>query len=203
MKKILCFGDSNTYGFIPGSGKRYDPNTRWTGILKKIGAGKFEVIEAGCNNRTAFIDNPAGKMQTGYKILPELLQKELDCVILAIGINDLQFFFNPSLDEVKNGIKNLIRIVREKCPDASIILASPAKLTNDLLNGFFACQFNKSSIEKSLQLGTIYKAAAEETGCHFIDLDKITEVSPLDGLHFSPEAHAKIAHAIFEMLSDF
>ena len=28
MKKILCFGDSNTYGFIPSSGKRYDENSR-------------------------------------------------------------------------------------------------------------------------------------------------------------------------------
>lgn len=70
MKKILCFGDSNTYGFIPQSGLRYDINTRWTGILQTLCNNEFEITEAGCNNRTAFIDNPAGINQTGYKILP-------------------------------------------------------------------------------------------------------------------------------------
>ena len=33
MKEILCFGDSNTYGLIPGTTRRYDRETRWTGIL--------------------------------------------------------------------------------------------------------------------------------------------------------------------------
>lgn len=29
MKQILCFGDSNTYGLIPGTKDRYDWDTRW------------------------------------------------------------------------------------------------------------------------------------------------------------------------------
>ena len=31
MKRILCFGDSNTWGFAPKDGYRFDENTRWTG----------------------------------------------------------------------------------------------------------------------------------------------------------------------------
>ena len=31
MKEILCFGDSNTYGLIPGTKNRYGRDTRWTG----------------------------------------------------------------------------------------------------------------------------------------------------------------------------
>lgn len=39
MKHVLCFGDSNTWGFIPGTCKRYDEHTRWTGILQdELGA---------------------------------------------------------------------------------------------------------------------------------------------------------------------
>ena len=34
MKQILCFGDSNTYGLIPGTtNQRYGWGTRWTSIL--------------------------------------------------------------------------------------------------------------------------------------------------------------------------
>ena len=38
MKQIICFGDSNTYGYIPGTGKRYPWGIRWTSILnEKLG----------------------------------------------------------------------------------------------------------------------------------------------------------------------
>ena len=90
MKNILCFGDSNTFGFNPENGKRFDKSSRWTGILQTLCQNNYHIIEAGCNNRTAFSDNSAGKMFTGYKILPELLNENLDTIILAIGINDLQ-----------------------------------------------------------------------------------------------------------------
>lgn len=200
MKKVLCFGDSNTFGFIPESGKRYDKNTRWSGILAKLAAGRFEIIEAGCNNRTAFSDNPAGFEQTGYKVLPTLLNKDLDCVILAIGVNDLQFFYNPTLEEIENGMRRLVDIVREHCPKAEIILVSPARLTDNIFNGYFRAMFDKISIEKSLHLSEIYESIAKEKNCRFADWDKIVTVSPKDGLHLEPDAHKKIAEAMFESL---
>lgn len=200
MKKVLCFGDSNTFGFIPESGKRYDKNTRWSGILTQLAAEKFEIIEAGCNNRTAFSDNPAGFEQTGYKVLPTLLKKDLDCVILAIGVNDLQIFYNPTLEEIKNGMRRLVDIVREHCPNAKIILVSPARLTENIFNGYFRAMFDKISIEKSLHLSEIYENIAKEKNCRFADWDKIVTVSPKDGLHLEPDAHKKIAEAMFECL---
>ena len=45
MKNILCFGDSNTYGFVPGIGTRYDRGTRWTGRLAKALGSDYYVIE--------------------------------------------------------------------------------------------------------------------------------------------------------------
>lgn len=200
MKKVLCFGDSNTFGFIPESGKRYDKNTRWSGILAQLAAGRFEIIEAGCNNRTAFTDNPAGFEQTGCKVLPTLLTKDIDCVILAIGVNDLQIFYNPTLEEIKNGMRRLVDIVREHCPNAEIILVSPARLTDNIFNGYFRAMFDKMSIEKSLYLSEIYESIAKEKNCRFADWDKIVTVSPKDGLHLEPEAHKKIAEAMFEIL---
>lgn len=202
MEKVLCFGDSNTYGFIPGSGRRYNVKSRWTGILKNLCNNRFEIIEAGCNNRTCFINNPAGKEQTGYKILPHLIQDDLSYVILAIGINDLQFLFNPSLADIKLGIEQLIKIVQEQCPKAKIIVASPSTLTEDVLHGYFSIQFDKTSIEKSYKISNIYKQASEEFNCSFIDLDKVAKVSPIDGLHYEEKEHRLIAQALFLLLDE-
>lgn len=202
MKKILCFGDSNTYGYIPNNGARYDKNTRWTGVLSLLSHGKFEIIEDGCNNRTAFAANPAGKIFTGYEILPELLTDDFEAVALAIGINDTQFLYNLSSIEIASGVEKLINIVKVKSPQAKILLVAPSILTDDVLNGNFACLFDRTSIEKSRQLPLLYKKIAEKQNVEFLDLNSVAKTSSLDGLHYAPEQHLKIAQAIFTILSE-
>lgn len=202
MKKILCFGDSNTYGYIPNNGARYDKNTRWTGVLSLLSHGKFKIIEEGCNNRTAFAANPAGKIFTGYEILPELLTDDFDAVVLAIGINDTQFLYNLSSIEIASGVEKLINIVKVKSPQAKILLVAPSILTDDVLNGNFACLFDRTSIEKSRQLPLLYQKIAEKQNIKFLDLNSVAKTSSLDGLHYAPEQHLKIAQAIFTILSE-
>lgn len=202
MKKILCFGDSNTYGYIPNNGARYDKNTRWTGVLSLLSHGKFEIIEDGCNNRTAFAANPAGKIFTGYEILPELLTGDFDAVVLAIGINDTQFLYNLSSIEIASGVEKLINIVKVKSPQAKILLVAPSILTDDVLNGNFACLFDRTSVEKSRQLPLLYQKIAEKQNIKFLDLNSVAKTSSLDGLHYAPEQHLKIAQAIFTILSE-
>lgn len=202
MKKIFCFGDSNTYGYIPNNGARYDKNTRWTGVLSLLSHGKFEIIEDGCNNRTAFAANPAGKIFTGYEILPELLTDDFDAVVLAIGINDTQFLYNLSSIEIASGVEKLINIVKVKSPQAKILLVAPSILMEDVLNGNFACLFDRTSIEKSRQLPLLYQKIAEKQNIEFLDLNSVAKTSSLDGLHYAPEQHLKIAQAIFTILSE-
>lgn len=202
MKKVLCFGDSNTYGFVPEKCTRYDKNTRWTGILQALCGSDFSIIEGGCNNRTAFVDNPAGVEQTGYKILPEYFTKDyFDIVVLAIGINDLQLFFRPTLEEFEQGIEKLIKITKDLSPNAKIILVCPSKLDlAGIKSGVFSFQFDEISVEKSYHLPQIYKKLAEKYACKLVDLNEIVKVSPLDGLHFSAESHKKIAEKLYKNL---
>ncbi len=202
MKKVLCFGDSNTYGFVPGKCTRYDKNTRWTGVLQALCGSDFSIIEGGCNNRTAFVDNPAGVEQTGYKILPEYFTKDyFDIVVLAIGINDLQLFFRPTLEEFEQGMEKLIKITKDLSPNAKIILVCPSKLDlAGIKSGVFSFQFDEISVEKSYHLPQIYKKLAEKHACKLVDLNEIAKVSPLDGLHFSAESHKKIAENLYKNL---
>ena len=202
MKKVLCFGDSNTYGFVPGKCTRYDKNTRWTGVLQALCGSDFSIIEGGCNNRTAFVDNPAGVEQTGYKILPEYFTKDyFDIVVLAIGINDLQLFFRPTLEEFEQGMEKLIKITKDLSPNAKIILVCPSKLDlAGIKSGVFSFQFDEISVEKSYHLPQIYKKLAEKHACKLVDLNEIAKVSPLDGLHFSAESHKTIAENLYKNL---
>ena len=199
-KKILCFGDSNVYGFMPMTGLRYLKRSRWTGILQNLCDDEFEVIEAGANNRTAFSDNSAGENFTGYKILPKLLDKDYDTVILAVGANDLQYQYNNSADDFMAGMTKLVNIVKDNCPKAKIILASPSVITDKVLKSFFIEMFNEESIQKSYMLADIYQEIAIKNNCLFIDLEKIAKVSDKDGLHYDSDAHKAIAEAFYSTL---
>ena len=45
MKRILCYGDSNTWGHNPepdGEDFRYGDDVRWTGMLQKCLEGRGE-----------------------------------------------------------------------------------------------------------------------------------------------------------------
>ncbi len=196
MRKILCFGDSNTYGYNPSDGSRYNSETRWTGILKELLKGQFEVIESGCNNRTCFIDNPDGIEQTGYKILPSYMKKDTDILILALGINDLQKFYTVCESDIEKGMEKLIHIAKTINSEVKIIIASPSKINKNILKGCFSFQFDENSIKKSFYISEIYKKIANKHKCIFIDFNKIASVSEKDGLHYEKSGHKKIAQAL-------
>lgn len=115
MKHILCFGDSNTWGYIPGSGgQRYDLDQRWTGILQQeLGVGT-RVIEEGLNGRTTLWEDPTVPLRrSGLAWLPACLDshRPLDLVVLMLGTNDLKVQFALTPEEIAFGAARLVREV--------------------------------------------------------------------------------------------
>ena len=90
MKNILCFGDSNTYGYIPIERKRYAYEERWPGLLAAALGGEYHIIEEGLNGRTtAFTDYLEPDRNALEYIGPCILSHApLDLVIIMLGTND-------------------------------------------------------------------------------------------------------------------
>jgi lysophospholipase L1-like esterase len=200
MKTILCYGDSNTFGFNPEDYSRYDKNTRWTGVLQSNLGDKYKVINEGANNRNGFVTNPQGDLYSAQKHYPELISNSdnIDIIILAIGTNDLQFLYNANSDDFEHGLENLISISKNKTND--IILIPPVILSDNILNGFFKTQFDKTSILKSQTVGEIYYKLAKIHNCRIFDINKFTKPSETDGLHYSKESHKLIADNLTEFI---
>ncbi len=74
MKRILCYGDSNTWGYDPLTTDRFDANTRWTRVLGKSLGGAYEVIEEGLNGRTTVWDDPIEGFKSGKDYLIPCLE---------------------------------------------------------------------------------------------------------------------------------
>ena len=62
-RRILCFGDSNTYGTNP-VGPRYGEDARWPTLLQMLLGEGFRVLEEGFGGRTIAFDDP---VEGGYK----------------------------------------------------------------------------------------------------------------------------------------
>ena len=126
MKKILCYGDSNTFGFNPLNGKRFDEKTRWSGILKKALFENYDIVEKGLNNRTAFVNNPNGIEYNTNVHLLKILETYIDIeyLILSVGVNDFQFQYDLNSKTLENIMIITPRTIGIIAEDKSIIVFS-------------------------------------------------------------------------------
>ena len=87
MKTVLCYGDSNSWGYDPTSKERFAPETRWTGVLAESLGVAFRVIEEGLNGRTTVWDDPIEGHKNGQTYLVPCLasHKPIDLVVLNVG----------------------------------------------------------------------------------------------------------------------
>ncbi|RJO60528.1 hypothetical protein C4544_04975 [candidate division WS5 bacterium] len=199
-KRILCYGDSNTHGVLPGSIGRYPADVRWTGILQnELGKG-FEVIEEGLWGRTTNLDDPfpgfEDKNGKTYLFGCVRTHLPLDYVVLWLGINDLKKIFNRGGQEVASGIEDLILSIREyileskeKYSEPKIIIISPHILQDKVVE---VKPHFEGAPEKSKYLAEEFEKVAKKYNCEFIDMAKNVIASEVDGIHLEKEEHAKV-----------
>lgn len=118
--RILCYGDSNTWGTI-GRWKesdlpsmRFEPDVRWTGVIQKKPGKRFFVLEEGLGGRTTIYANPGEEWKMGESFLKTTLHthRPLDWIILMLGTNDLQIKQDITADELPLGIGRLVDVVQ-------------------------------------------------------------------------------------------
>jgi len=199
MKKIVCYGDSNTFGFNPIDGSRFDENIRWTSVLQKNLGTEYQIVNEGMCDRTGFVNNPKGFLFSSPKHFPKFISKaeNIDSLILWIGTNDLQFQYNISLNAIEKGLENLIKLAQTKA-DRTIIL-TPVILNEKILDGYFRCQFDETSIVKSRKIIRIYRTLSSLYHCDFLDINKFVKPSDIDGLHYDENSHKIIADKLAQL----
>lgn len=210
MHRILCFGDSNTWGYNPASEDRFDEETRWTGVLQAALGPGFTVIEEGLNGRTTVWDDPIEGYKNGHDYLVPCLEthRPLDLVVLMLGTNDLKRRFSLSAYDIAQGVAVLLRAIsyskagRDGQAPRVLLMAPPpvARLSN------FAEMFDGSP-SKSLLLGQHYRTVAGEYNVAFLDTASVIRSSDIDGIHFEHEEHAKlgraVAHEVLALIGDW
>jgi len=207
MKTILCYGDSNTWGYIPGSReKRHPRNVRWTGVLQQLLGDDYYVIEEGLNGRTTCFDDPTWPGRNGYKTLYNTLESNypIDLIVIMLGSNDAKHWLPGVPQACGEAMEQYAKMIRKGGygPDGKepeILLVAPL----NILPCFTSPNFDKvGSIEFVKQLPYHYKRYAEALDLHFWDASPVTLPDEADGLHMNAEGHKAFAGAIQKVILD-
>lgn len=210
MKNILCYGDSNTYGYNPaeGHGSRYSKNKRWTTILQQLLGNEYEVIAEGLNGRTTAYDRPGFSWKNGLTHLPAIMgsHKPIDYIIFMLGTNDCNTEMKLSSIDIAHGMELLIRATIEYSKIQQmfvpeIILIAPAPISGNIEASPFYGEIDITSCNKSVEIIEQYKSIADKYSCNFIDASDV-EVSKIDCEHLTENGHKMLAEMIYSTVFD-
>ena len=208
MKEILCFGDSNTHGYMPGLGTRYPIDQRWSGLLGKLLGDGYHVVEEGMDGRTTAFEDDLQPWRSALGYIGPCVKTHapLDLIIIMLGTNDSKTRYGVSAEEIGFGMQELIQRIETffrynagragACPKILIISPVPMPQTGG------DPELNAESLQKQAGLAAVYKAVAEQYGCAFAAAeDWITpEQLGVDFCHFTPEAHRIFAEKTAELV---
>lgn len=205
-RRILAFGDSNTWGWNPandlqGPPKRWDDHIRWTGVCQDELGDDFEIINEGLNGRTTVWDDPIEEYRCGKDQLPAIMDTAapFELLIIMLGSNDLKIRFSVTAKDIAGGAGVLISRALVRTGDfvnqrPEILLICPPRLgavAQTIMGPTFA-----GSEEKSTKLAPFFEKVSKEYGVHYLNADEIVKSSALDGLHLDADQHEKLGKAI-------
>ena len=202
MKHILCFGDSNTHGFIPGGG-RYDEKTRWPKVMDGLLGETYSVIEEGLNGRTSSFEDPHDPYRNAMDYIVPCLEthEPLDLTVLMLGTNDMKCYLEPSVEKIASSLYRLAQTILT-VSGAPVLLVSPILLGENMAESDFAASFPPSSVAISHELGGVLRQVADRLQIPFLDAAQITMPSPADHVHLGPEGHEKLAQAVARKIKE-
>ena len=212
MKSVLCFGDSNTWGYDPEATahapapRRHGPSLRWTGVLASRLGPDWRLVEEGQNGRTTHLEDPLAPHRNGSLYLPACLEshKPLDAVVLLLGTNNLKACFRQDADAIADALGRMADVILTSTagPDDGaprLLLVCPGGVgpfpADSPMAGRFA---GAESVARRLPQACAAVAAAR--GAAFLDLQPLVCPSPIDGIHFDAAGHRIIGRAVAEAL---
>ena len=178
--RVLCYGDSNTYGYDPRSflGGRYPAKSRWVDILTELTG--WEIVNGGENGR-----------EIPKRCSGALWAQTPDLLIVMLGSNDI--LQGLSAEEAAEQMEHFL----ERLPiqrDRILLIAPPHMRWGAWIN-------EERELEEIARLGATYERVAKKMGIAFADAGKWEISLTFDGVHFDENGHRTFARELYKILT--
>lgn len=209
MATVVCFGDSNTWGYSIARASdpvpRLPAEDRWVSVTARAVGSGHVVIGEGLPGRTTVFDDPIeGEHLNGRRLLRACLEthKPVDVVVVVLGTNDLKSLYSASAWDIAQGAGRLLDVAAisgcgpdGSAPQALLVAPPPTRVTG--LGPPFEDVLARADA-KSEHFDAEFSAVAADRSVAYLNAGDVIESSPIDGVHWSPQAHRAIGQAIAE-----
>ncbi len=203
MHQIFVYGDSMSWGIVPGTRKRLAFEQRWPGVLERslLSVGKsVRVIEDCLNGRRTVWDDPFKSGRKGIEGIGQRIeaQSPLALVVLMLGVNDFQNTHQNNAWLSAQGVGALVTAIRQApiepdMPVPPILVVAPPEMSQP--KGSMALKFDGGEVRCKGWAKALHDVATS-LGCHFFDASQIISPSVVDGVHLDAPEHLVLGQAL-------
>jgi lysophospholipase L1-like esterase len=203
MKTVLCYGDSNTWGYVAPDGERLGRWERWPGVLQSLLGDRAYVVEEGLNGRTTVFDVPADPDRNGLTYLPVALETHapVDVLVLFLGVNDMFLPHPVSARWVAASVGALVDSARGGewgpaggPPDVVVLVPPPFGPLGELE------PWSPYGEDESARFSEEFAQMATEHECELLDLNGAVAFASVDGIHLDAAGHLAVGRLLADRL---
>lgn len=199
-KTIVCFGDSNTWGYNAETEVRFDEETRWTGLLAADLGSSYRVVEEGLSGRTSVSEDPLFEGLSGLSYLYPCLMSHspLDLVVIMLGTNDTKDRFGLTSYNIAQGIVRLARKARGTASGIGgqppeVLVIAPPPIGEKYIDTPIGKPMGSQCSIKSAELAKHLESLLKGTDIHFADSGAHVSMNKIDYMHLDADEHKKMA----------
>jgi len=218
--RVLCFGDSNTYGTCRRDADtvgtptkdpdyvRLHADRRWPGVLQRLLGDGYDVLEEGLNGRTTEVEDEdrPGLDGRAYFVPCLLSHQPLDVVVVMLGGNDLKPSYGRPMEAIAGSLRGYVDDVaanasgrRGQVPTTILVGHTVVDDTAPHYRDIVGENVDPGLPRRFQELSTVVGRVARERGVIYVDPAQVARPGS-DGVHLSLDSHARLAELVASVI---
>ncbi|ALX49977.1 SGNH/GDSL hydrolase family protein [Lentibacillus amyloliquefaciens] len=204
-KRVVCFGDSNTWGYDAETIGRFSEDIRWPCLLQQRLGDDYQVIEEGLSGRTSVNDDPLVEGLNAFSYIHPCLMShsQLELVVIMLGTNDTKERFGLTAYNIAQGIARLAH--KAKSANAGrlggapkVLVVTPPPIGAQYADTDIKHPMGENCDMKSREFPRHLKGLLKGTGIDFLDAGNAVSMNQIDFMHLDQAGHKQLADLVFE-----
>ncbi|WP_033827068.1 GDSL-type esterase/lipase family protein [Bacillus andreraoultii] len=209
VKRIVCFGDSNTWGYNAIDDSRFPEGVRWTSLLANLLGDEFQVVEEGLSGRTSVIDDPLFEGLNGLNYIHPCLMSHVpfELVIIMLGTNDTKERFNLTAYNIAQGITRLAvkakMIATNSCgPNSKVLVIAPPPIGKEYIHSEVGKSMGRGCDRKSEEFPEYLNDLLQEQAIHFLNTRGLVPMNTIDYMHLDETGHRMLVELVYRKIKE-
>ncbi|QKY70771.1 GDSL-type esterase/lipase family protein [Lentibacillus sp. CBA3610] len=209
QKRVVCFGDSNTWGYNAENTDRFSEDIRWPCLLQRWLGDYYQVVEEGLPGRTSVSEDPLFEGLNAYHYIHPCLKSHapLELVVIMLGTNDTKERFGLTAYNIAQGIVRLAHKAKstetgKETGIPKVLVVAPPIIDPNYCNTNVRFSMGKNCDVKSKELPVYLKQLIAGTDIEFLDTSEAVSMNDIDYMHLDKEGHELLAEHVLKKVKE-